>query len=308
MLKIFCLTLTISVFLPALSASQWFDQQSVDATVLLDKIDSGQLVPHGTGFVLYNYQHPEFPIVVTCAHLLKNADIVVTVNADSSLVANFSKHDIDTLVFLKRIWVLENGILRCRVRLTSKPIQTFLVDPKLDVGIFLIDLPSSITIDSTHVSQRVSCLKCLPRSMIFHKSEILTGDDTYFIGFPFGLGTEKRINPVIRSASVAWQDDGTPEFLLDALSFGGNSGSPIFTKATINRRIGVIETEGPKLVGMVLGHLGDSLQGVLTQPNTNLQLVQRQDVEIQNWGLARCLWFDEIQPLVNAANTLSVAQ
>jgi hypothetical protein len=300
--------LIILVLSSSTCLSQWFDQQTVDGTVLLEKLQDGKFLAHGTGFVFFNYKDPQYPIVVTCAHLLKNPEIYVTVNADSSLIAKYQNHKIDSLRLAKRTWVLQDGKLRCRVRLTKTPIETFVVHPTLDIGAFLIDLGSAALDDSGRVTQELCKLKMLPASRILHRKEVATGDEAFFVGFPFGLGTESSVNPVIRSGSVAWEDPTTSEFLLDALSFGGNSGSPVFTKGTLSRKPQVIHWEDPMLIGMILGHLGDSLEGILTQPNPALNIVERKSVELQNWGLARCVWVDEILPILDNAQKLSIEE
>ena len=128
----------------------------------------------------------------------------------------------------------------------------------------------------------------IPRSIIGSKNEIEIGTEINFLGFPFSIGTGKGYffsgyyadesnTPLLRTGSVAWKSKRDPAFLLDAISYSGNSGSPIFTKA------GVLGGN-PKLIGIVTGHLFD------------LRLGKEADINI---GLAQCIWIDEVLQLCN---------
>lgn len=298
-----CIILIICITIPLYS--QWFDSQTVNATILLEKRVDGVFVPHGTGFVIYNYKNPEYPIVVTCEHVLRNEDIYVTVNADSNLIADLSRRNIDSIVFVKRTWILKDGKLRCRVPLTRTPTPSYVIHPTLDIGAFLIDI-GAVTIDNFGNEYKVCDIKTLPQSRTLKRSEVSLGTETYFVGFPYGIGAKGSINPLIRSGSVAWIQDGLNEFLMDAISFSGNSGSPIFTKGTQTPKPNVIGWQSPYLIGMVIGHLGESIEGVITQPNEKVNIIQRTNIETQNWGLARCLWYDDIEEVVMKAKNLEM--
>ena len=63
----------------------------------------------------------------------------------------------------------------------------------------------------------------IAKSQITSKKELKFRDEVYFIGFPFNLGADNIISPIVRSGSIGWQPSIHPFFLLDALSYGGNS-------------------------------------------------------------------------------------
>jgi hypothetical protein len=279
------LLILISVTIVATAPAQWFDPESLSNTVLIEKWQDTSFVPHGTGFVLHNYADPSCSINVTAGHLLNRSELYVSVNADSALIRYARTIKADTLCFKKLKWALTEGKLRCQVRLLASPPPRMLIDTLNDIGIFLTDLPTWV-ISKPGDTLHCAPFKELPRSMFRYKKDVALGDGLYFLGFPFGIGVLERLDPVIRSGSIAWLSQSSNEFLLDAFSFGGNSGSPLFSKITLGRKPGTLEWEGTTLVGMVVGHLGDSTQ---------------------NWGLARCVWIDQISKLADRAGTLSLS-
>ena len=54
--------------------AQWLNNETLKTTVLLEKFDGKDLIPHGTGFLFYNYNKTTDIIVVTCAHLIQNKE------------------------------------------------------------------------------------------------------------------------------------------------------------------------------------------------------------------------------------------
>lgn len=296
----------ITLFPTGLLLAQWFDQQSINNTVLLEKWQDTTFVPFGTGFAIYNYSSPQ-PIIVTCEHLLRRKEIYVTVSADSMFLSYASKNRLDTVVFDKLKWVVDGQRLRARILLRAHPRPTYLIQPDLDVGVFRIDLPTYI-VQNSKDTLRISQLLGVPKSQLRMRKDVKLGDELYFIGFPFAIGTETRLEPLVRSGSVAWSSVSSQEFLLDAFSFGGNSGSPIYSKIVLGRRPGELAWDSPYLVGMITGHLGDSIEGLLIQPNPQLPRISRESRELQNYGLARAIWIDAIAPLAEEAKNLDLGK
>ncbi len=111
------------------------------------------------------------------------------------------------------------------------------------------------------------------------------GEDVYFIGFPYTIGTKSgiignglfadiRINPALRHGIISWKHSDLNRFLIDGFSFGGNSGSPIFTKT---------QRDGSRyLAGIITGHLSDS-----NIPTADI-----------NFGLAICTSYNVIEKLI----------
>ncbi len=126
-------------------------------------------------------------------------------------------------------------------------------------------------------------------SKIRFRKDVSLGDEFYFIGFPLGLFVDKRLSPILRSGTVAWMSDESTHFILDAFSFGGNSGSPVFSKIILGRKPGELNWEDAYLSGMVVGHFYDE-----------------NDHKI-NIGLAKCLWIDEIIKLTEDMLDLQIS-
>ena len=84
------------------------------------------------------------------------------------------------------------------------------------------------------------------------------GDEVYLPGFPIGVITDQlfgasRNYPVLRRGTIAWitptMESLTPEFLVDALIFPGNSGGPVMRRCEDRERADLC------LIGMVQGYL-----------------------------------------------------
>ena len=78
----------------------------------------------------------------------------------------------------------------------------------------------------------------------------------------------------------------------------GNSGSPVFTKRLLGIKPGKLTWETPRLIGMIVGHMGDRKENILTQPDPEVMHFERSNVET-NRGLALCVYTDSIMALVD---------
>jgi len=306
-MKHFLLITLVLTFFQTRAWGQWYDPGTAKTTVLLEKEKDGAIETYGTGFLLYNYENPEYPIVITCGHLLRKSKIFVTINADSSLVSlvkNEAKVPAKILPS-RRLWVLEGNKIRCLVNLENKTKPTFITHPNLDIGAFLLSFPfNKLQDDSGNVKAKFANTLSIPRSGITHRKERSIGDEVYFIGFPFGIGNYDYVNPLVRSGSIAWSSNSSDIFLLDAFSYGGNSGSPIFLKRIISEP-GHLKWSSTKLVGMVIGHQSLVLENILTQPNPKELKFEKGSINL-NIGLAKCIWSDEIEKLAKKASRLYI--
>jgi hypothetical protein len=263
---------------------QWIDEQALHCTVLLEKARGDSIAPHGTGFLIYNYAKKDNPIVVTCAHLLKGSEIYVSVTADSEFISYIQKNKPKgqnyALILGNCRWVLVEGKFRCSFEL--KENETFVTHPSLDIAAFPITLGSNAEIDG--IRMQITKVQGIPKSLLVSSKEINLGDDIYFVGFPFTIGTKDiTLHPLVRTGCIAWYSPNHNEFLLDALSYSGNSGGPVFLKRSIQGR-------SPNLLGMVIGHYGMTIENL---------------GEVENFGLARCLWIDDIIDVIQQASDLS---
>jgi len=114
----------------------------------------------------------------------------------------------------------------------------------------------------------------------FRKEEIRDGTDMFFTGLFGSYAGEKRNYPIVRFGKVAlisdekisWEENGSRQqldlYLVEAMAWPGNSGSPAFFHLGIERRPGeiVVGRDSVWLAGVVkglwhlpgLGHTGIS--------------------------------------------------
>lgn len=305
-MKIMLIIFLSGVVLPNYSVAQWFDSQTLNATVLLEKDNENSIESHGTGFILYNYDNPDFPIIVTAGHLLLRSSIYVSLNADTSFVRFAHRNNLTHFEQGKIKWSLSGNRIRILVELSKSPNQNFVIHPTLDIGAFMTWIPPSLINSSGDIIvEKVTDVLKIPKSSIRSKREVSLGDEIYFVGFPFGIGSAGKIEPLIRSGSIAWLPSDSPEFLLDAVSYGGNSGSPVFTKRlTEPSRLVRDQTY---LIGMVVGHLEQSYNDILKLPDPGQKKVQPVDIKY-NIGLAQCVGIDDILKVVEEVRRLDIPE
>ena len=272
------------------------DAMAFSTVVLLEKKIGDKFIPHGTGTLFYDYTDDEKTIVVTCEHVLKNKEIYVSIKTDSSLHAFMTQNKFDHLTFDSTWkWFYSDGKIRTKVELFKD--STFAVHPDgLDIAAFKIDYFTSMIHgkDTILITNQTK----IPNTMIKRKSDVDIGEEVFFLGFPFGIGTEINSigdtvyseiipNPLIRKGSVSWVSDQTDIFLLDAISYSGNSGSPIFSKTITeygqDLKSNFLVRHPSRLIGMVFGHLG---------------------YDFENFGLARCVWSDDLLKVIDKLNKL----
>ena len=167
------------------------------------------------------------------------------------------------------------------------------IHPNLDIAVFRLQVPPIFHITDTSRTQvQASKLLSIPKSHIDFKTDLKLGDEVYFIGFPLGYGATDYVEPIVRSGSVAWLPVNEKIYLLDAFSYGGNSGSPIFRKRTLSKP-GSISWTDSKMIGMITGHKSIELENVLSQPNPNELKFEKTNIDL-NIGLASCIYMDDI--------------
>jgi hypothetical protein len=130
----------------------------------------------------------------------------------------------------------------------------------------------------------------------FKKSTIMPGSDVFFAGLFTPHVGDKRNVPIFRFGRVAmltddrirWQEAGKqPQmvelYLLETMSFGGNSGAPVFFSQGMDRQPGSIILGAPEitLAGVMRGNFNEAHPGELIQiPNASVAVVR------QNIGIA----------------------
>lgn len=127
----------------------------------------------------------------------------------------------------------------------------------LDLAVIICELPNRYEFKGTSI--KLTNLTSRGISQIASKNEIYSGKEIIFLGFPDGIGTfngfgnsnnfrDVKTNPLVRKGIISWMPSDGDVFLIDGFSFGGNSGSPVFS---------VPPFEEYKLIGMVTGHLSN---------------------------------------------------
>lgn len=285
----------ILILYSTIGYTQWLDPQTLKSTVLLEKIQGTNFVTHGTGILMYNYDNPSELIVVTCAHLIKNKNqISVRVKPDSSFIKILKESGQKNLLIENALVI--NNTVRFIADITG---QKSFIHPQLDVAAFRLTIPPVFHFtDSSRTQIEMSKLLGIPKSGIAYRKELSLGDEVYFVGFPLGYGATELVEPIVRSGSVAWLPINDNVFLLDAFSYGGNSGSPIFRKRIVGAKPGEISWSSSKLIGMVVGHQSIQLNNILHQPNPDELKFEVTDIDL-NIGLARCVYIDDIMYTIN---------
>jgi hypothetical protein len=175
----------------------------------------------------------------------------------------------------------------------SEPNQNVFIhnDPTVDVAV-IPGMPNETSFD----------FLVLPSDMVrtkeeFKKTTIVPGSDVFFTGLFTAYYGDKINRPIFRFGRVAmlpderirWQDNPTkpPElvelYLLETMSFGGNSGSPVFFSQGADRQPGSIFIGPPEitLAGIMRGNFNEVRAGGFVEcPNAVLPIFG------QNVGIA----------------------
>ena len=284
-----------------------FYQTTVNATILLYKKTNGRLKAHGTAFILYNYNNDsDETILITCEHVTHHDTLIAAIPATDSLKNAFIKNKQDKITFEtasgKQTIAFDGNNL-----LFTIPIQSgnnYFKHSHLDLATIFCNLPTSL-INKKNEVVSLTNMKMLPRSYMNEKNEIYGGQDVIFVGFPSGIGTQNgfygtklyrdmKTNPLFRKGIISWTSENAELFLVDGFSWGGNSGSPIFSIPA--------EGSGGKFIGMVIGHLNNEVEINSRVPDSVSKswVPQKSYIDINN-GLAECIPAHIIYDFASAA-------
>jgi hypothetical protein len=257
---------------------------------LIEKLQNDTFLTSGTGILMYNYDRPHEYIVVTCAHLIKEKNhIIIRVKPDTTFL-NILSQTGQKQIILENAIVIGNKI-RFIINLGNKNKY---IHPELDIAAIRLQVPPVFHYTDTGKTRiEMAKLLCIPKSGLEYKKDLSLGDEVYFVGFPFGYGATSFIEPIVRSGSIAWLPTNESFFLLDAFSYGGNSGSPVFKKKILRAEPGKLVRPSSKLMGMVVGHISIILENILKQPDSEELRFEKTEIKL-NIGLARCVYIDDI--------------
>jgi len=226
--------------------------------------DEKKIIPNGTGFFVSipneidsNQHHIYF---VTAKHVLKDKD--------------------------------ENFYKKIILRLNKKTGESEMIS---------IDLSTIKIFEHTDKDVDIALFQCVPDTSVYDfktipidlfatdqkiiDNSITEGDDVFFTGLFTSHVGQKKNQPIVRFGKVALISDEKIEwkeanknpklldlFLIEASSFGGNSGSPAFFNLSPMRTPGVISIGGSNLLlaGLVSGSFLHGANVQMTQAVTNL--------------------------------------
>ena len=136
-------------------------------------------------------------------------------------------------------------------------------DPSVDLAVLSIRPTDADKLD----------IKTMPEQMLtstddFKKLNIGVGTDMFFTGMFTGFLGEKKSYPIVRFGKLAMVPDEKIKFsgssaegyLMEAFSFGGNSGSPVFFYPSSDNTPGQMNLGPPniKIAGVMRGFFGDA--------------------------------------------------
>jgi hypothetical protein len=162
-------------------------------------------------------------------------------------------------------------------------------DPSVDIAVITITPADPDVID----------IKAVPESMLataddFKTLNIGVGTDMFFAGMFTSFLGQKRSYPIVRFGKLAMIPDEkialsnqllpAEGYLMEAFSFGGNSGSPVFFYPSPDNTPGVMVL-GPrpiKIAGVMRGFFGDVEPIQLLQPQTATQAQPVPSIPVSN--------------------------
>lgn len=245
---------------------------------------------HGTGFLFFDSTLGMF--LITNRHILRGKDLILI---------RYNKFYFDP-----RKDIVRYHREPCQlIDKDSKPLWKGHPNSKIDVAAIKLNYPS-VKVDVTRLQPS--------RFKNFDSLEV--GEDVYFFGFPLWVeGLKGRGDfPILRSGIVSYKAFeltlightyiDSAMFLIDGFSFGGNSGSPVLTRATPRTKA--------SLIGIIKGHVPKFSRSVIKNEFFVVQLTGdtlfvkgRPDTVTfeQNTGLATAICADRIKETLEQFRT-----
>lgn len=260
-------------------SSSWLHKDWPKTVILIQKKlknESGEeiIVPIGTGVLIL---YKKLYCLVTAGHIARNnGDIWFSYNRKDSSVGTFSISDIKKRI--KDNWFFH---------------------PKSEIDLAITPFP----IEETGLAD----VKTLPENLFEEFKNISDGDDIFFLGFPMGLVSLKRIKPIVRSGIIARKEENST-FLIDANVFPGNSGSPVFWRPTVvefkpeKATIHIGSVRPPKFIGIISNYI--SYRDVAISPYTKKPRI----IFEENSGLATVISVDYLLEILQTKDFKSLIE
>lgn len=212
----------------------------------------GDPIPNGTGFFVF-VKLPSSPNM-----------------AQFYLVS--AKHvfmDQSTGKFYTRFWVRVN-----RFHGGAELVKIELSDPDSQIYRHPTDGTVDIVVLPVFIDQKIYDYKAIPEDVLtsreeFHQLRIAEGSDVFFTGLFVSFQGQQKNYPIVRFGRVAmvtdekipWREPGARDsvlldlYLIETMSFGGNSGAPVFFYLGADREPGILNIGAPvlKLAGIMKG-------------------------------------------------------
>lgn len=278
----------IKIIFPIIISLLFISTDNISATIIPQEVkdtvtfifiknDSGQVIPNGTGFFVgvkdENDPNINYIYLVTAKHVLLDDK---TSSLSNSIYVRLNKKTGDSQFF---------EILLCGPNAVK---VYFHEDSAVDIA--LIPFAPDINVfDCKWIPVDIITTK-----EIFKESRIREGDDVFFVGLFTPYYGNQRNYPITRFGRVAlitdekipWQDkkDATRQmlelYLVEAQSFGGNSGSPVFFQMNPTREPGsIVKNFKVLLAGVMKGCYLDAKEIQVIETNKN-------PISLENVGIA----------------------
>jgi len=161
-------------------------------------------------------------------------------------------------------------------------------DPSVDIAVIPAWPPETI-FDVLGISNTM-----IKDSEEFKKTTIVEGSDVFFVGLFVPHFGDKKNTPIFRFGRVAmmtddkflWQEPGKPAeltqlYLLETMSFGGNSGSPVFFSQGLDREpVKIYTGTDIFLAGVMRGNFNEPRAGTFIQTPNNVLPVFAQNIGV----------------------------
>jgi predicted DNA-binding ArsR family transcriptional regulator len=191
--------------------------------------EHGEVVPNATGFLV---EIKGLLHLVTAKHVIYD---YITNNLT----------DAETYAFVN---TTANSIRAVRISEMKRMLNCdWIFHQNNNIDVAIIPFNSAAADDLAHV----------PQNIFLSFEEIFELQDIFFISYQPGIQIriQNRISPIIRTGSVSVMNDNST-FYIDAASFPGNSGSPVFTRpSTMYGQTNTQPMGGGYLIGVIGSYL-----------------------------------------------------
>lgn len=125
-------------------------------------------------------------------------------------------------------------------------------------------------------------IKVIPRDYFLPADELFENLDVFFLSYQPGIEPKEKILPILRRGAISVMNEDTT-FFIDAASFPGNSGSPVFLSPSmmLTETASYTVSPGGKFIGVIGGYIPYQEEAV------SLQTGHRRIIFEENTGLSK---------------------